>query len=153
LLVAVCGIASGGAVYGTGYEQAREVLHDQKDLSPLFAPLKFLATVLSSISGIPGGIFAPSLSVGAGLGADLAWLFPTTPIGALVLLGMVSYFSGVVQAPITAFVIVAEMTDNHNLVVPLMLAALIAQQASKLVCKEGVYHALARKFTQPPPSA
>lgn len=154
LLVAICGIVSGGAVYGTGYEQAREVLHDQKQLSFFYAPLKFIASILSSISGIPGGIFAPSLSVGAGIGADVAWLFPATPIGALVLLGMVSYFSGVVQAPITAFVIVAEMTDNHNLMVPLMLAALIAQGASKLICKEGVYHALARKFIPPqPPSS
>ena len=146
LLVAVCGVASGGTVYGTGYEQARAVLHDQQQVSLFYAPLKFLASVLSSISGIPGGIFAPSLSVGAGIGADIAWLFPATPIGALVLLGMVSYFSGVVQAPITAFVIVAEMTDNHNLMVPLMLAALIAQGASKLLCKEGVYHALAHNF-------
>lgn len=153
LAVAVCGIISGGAVYGTGYEQARQALHDQHHLSAFYAPLKFLATALSSISGIPGGIFAPSLSVGAGLGADMAWLFPTMPIGALVLLGMVSYFSGVVQAPITAFVIVAEMTDSHSLMVPLMLAALIAQGASRLVCKEGVYHALARKFTEPPASA
>jgi len=146
LLVAICGIVSGGTVYGTGYEQARAVLHDQQDVSVFYAPLKFLASVLSSISGIPGGIFAPSLSVGAGIGADMAWFFPSTPIGALVLLGMVSYFSGVVQAPITAFVIVSEMTDNHNLMVPLMLAALIAQGASKLICKEGVYHALAHKF-------
>lgn len=153
LMVAICGIASGGTVYGTGYEQAREVLHDQKDLSFFYAPLKFMATVLSSISGIPGGIFSPSLSVGAGIGADMAWLFPTTPIGALVLLGMVSYFSGVVQAPITAFVIVAEMTDNHSLMVPLMLAALIAQGASRLVCKEGIYHALSKKFIQQQPSA
>tara|TARA_R110000868_G_scaffold32444_4_gene118044 strand:- start:12209 stop:13498 length:1290 start_codon:yes stop_codon:yes gene_type:complete len=153
LAVAICGIASGGTVYGTGYEQARAVLHDQKDLSFFYAPLKFLATMLSSISGIPGGIFSPSLSVGAGIGADMAWLFPTTPIGALVLLGMVSYFSGVVQAPITAFVIVAEMTDNHSLMVPLMLAALVAQGASRLVCKEGIYHALSKKFIQQQPSA
>ncbi|MGV8996715.1 MAG: chloride channel protein [Parvibaculaceae bacterium] len=146
LLVAICGIASGGAVYGTGYEQAREVLHDQQNLPFYYAPLKFLATALSSISGIPGGIFSPSLSVGAGFGADVAWLFPSTPIGALVLLGMVSYFSGVVQAPITAFVIVGEMTDNHSLMVPLMLAALIAQGTSRLMCKEGVYHALSHKF-------
>ena len=150
--VAVCGLVSGGAVYGTGYEQAREALHDQSDLSVFYAPLKYLATVLSSISGIPGGIFAPSLSVGAGIGADLGWLFPSAPIGALVLLGMVSYFSGVVQAPITAFVIVVEMTDNHSLVVPLMLAALIAQAVSRLICKEGVYQLLARKFTEPPTS-
>ncbi len=54
-----------------------------------FGPLKFLATVLSSISGIPGGIFAPSLAVGAGLAADLHALLPMTPIGVLTILGMV----------------------------------------------------------------
>jgi H+/Cl- antiporter ClcA len=59
---------------------------------------------------------------------------------------MVSYFAGVVQAPITAFVIVTEMTDNHAMVVPLMTAALIAYATSRLICKEGVYHALAKGF-------
>ncbi|HEX7775734.1 MAG TPA: chloride channel protein [Parvibaculum sp.] len=162
LVVALCGLVSGGAVYGTGYDQAKAALHGSATLSAFYAPLKMLATTVSSISGIPGGIFAPSLSVGAGIGADLVRLFPSTPIGVLVLLGMVSYFTGVVQAPITGFVIVSEMTDNHGLVVPLMLAALIAQAASKLVCKEGVYHALAKNFLPapkqkelpiPPPSA
>jgi H+/Cl- antiporter ClcA len=56
------------------------------------------------------------------------------PAQALVVLGMVAYFAGVVQAPITAFVIVAEMTNDHALVVPLMLAALIGYAASRLVC-------------------
>lgn len=164
LAVALCGLLSGGAVYGTGYEQARAALHGQEILPFSYAPLKFAATAFSSISGIPGGIFSPSLSVGAGLGADLARFFPETPVGILVLLGMVGYFTGVVQAPITAFVIVAEMTDNHELLVPLMLTALIAQGSSHLVCKEGVYHALAKNFMPakvakepelpiPPPSA
>lgn len=146
LAVATCGLLSGGTVYGTGYEQARAALHAEEVLPLSYAPLKFAATAFSSISGIPGGIFSPSLSVGAGLGADIARFFPAAPVGILVLLGMVGYFTGVVQAPITAFVIVAEMTDNHDLLVPLMLTALIAQGASRLVCKEGVYHALARNF-------
>lgn len=150
--VAICGLLSGGAINGTGYVQAKAALHDVEALSVFYAPLKLAATAFSSISGVPGGLFSPSLSVGAGVGADMTYLFPATPIGALVLLGMVSYFSGVVQAPITAFVIVSEMTDNHDMLVPLMLAALIAQGASRLICKEGVYHALSRKFI-PPPSA
>ena len=61
---------------------------------------------------------------------------------------MVAYFAGVVQAPITAFVIVAEMTNDHALVVPLMLAALIGYGASRLVCREGGYHGLARGFVE-----
>lgn len=144
--VALCGFLSGGAAYGTGYLQAKNALHGIGTVSPFYAPLKFAATTLSSICGLPGGIFSPSLSVGAGLGADLAALFPKGDTGPIVLLGMVSYFTGVVQAPITAFVIVSEMTDNHAMLVPLMAAALIADGASRLVCKEGVYHALSVRY-------
>jgi H+/Cl- antiporter ClcA len=66
-----------------------------------------------------------------------------------MLLGMVSYFAGVVQAPITAFVIVTEMTDNHAMVIPLMAASLIAYAASRVVCPEGIYHALSKSFLGP----
>lgn len=146
LAVAVCGILSDGAVFGTGYASARGIIHETHPLPLSFMPMKFLATVLSSVSGMPGGIFSPSLSVGAGLGADIAHLFPHAPIGPIVLLGMVAYFTGVVQAPITSFVIVSEMTANHRMLVPLMAAALIANAVSKLVCREGVYHALSKNF-------
>ena len=78
-----------------------------------FSVLKFLATTFASISEMPGGIFSPSLAVGAGLGSNIASLFHGAPLAAVMLLGMVSYFAGVVQAPITAFVIVTEMTDDH----------------------------------------
>lgn len=144
--VAVCGLASGDTIYGTGYAQVKHTLETGAPMAPGFVLLKFAATVLSTISGIPGGIFSPSLAVGAGLGADLAQLFPGAPLSAILLLGMVAYFAGVVQAPITAFVIVTEMTDNHAMVVPLMAAALIAYGTSRLVCEEGIYHALARGF-------
>jgi H+/Cl- antiporter ClcA len=99
-----------------------------------------------AVSGIPGGIFSPSLAVGAGMGATIAQLFPTAPLGAIILLGMVSYFAGVVQAPITAFVIAFEMTENHDMVLPLMVASLIAYATSRVVCPEGIYHALAKGF-------
>jgi H+/Cl- antiporter ClcA len=146
LAVAICGYLSGDTIWGTGYAQARGLVHGVNHLGWQFTPLKFLATVLSSVSGIPGGIFSPSLSVGAGFGADVARFFPSAPMGAIVLIGMVSYFAGVVQAPITSFVIVSEMVDNHQMLVPLMAAALIANASSKLVCREGVYHALARQY-------
>ena len=144
--VAVCGYLSGNTIWGTGYAQARGLVHGSHVLGWSFTPLKFIASALSSVSGIPGGIFAPSLAVGAGLGADVARFFPSAPLGAVVLIGMVSYFAGVVQAPITSFVIVSEMVDNHQMLVPLMAAALIANASSKLVCREGVYHALAKRY-------
>ena len=111
-----------------------------------FGILKMCATALTSISGIPGGFFAPSLAAGAGFGSNLAGIFPDMQISALALLGMVAYFAGVVQAPITAFVIVFEMTNNHSMVVPIMAAALIASSISRLVCPKPIYHTLAEAF-------
>jgi len=143
--VALCGLASGIHVYGTGYEQARAIIDDgPAAVAHGFGAWKYAATMLSAISGIPGGIFAPSLAIGAGLASDLAPLLPPVPLDALVLIGMVSYLTGVVRAPITAFVITSEMTNNHAMVIPLMAAALIANGASQLVLSEGLYHALAR---------
>lgn len=144
--VAVCGLFGHHASFGTGYAQARGILHGTSDLSLLFTPLKFLATLFSAISGIPGGLFAPSLSIGAGLGAVFHEVFTGVPVGALVLIGMAAYLTGVVQTPITSFVIVSEMTQDHSMVIPLMVAALIADAVSRLVCKEGIYHALSRAF-------
>jgi H+/Cl- antiporter ClcA len=146
LAVAICGLLSGDTIYGTGYAQVKAALETDTPLPQSFGVLKFLATTFAAISGIPGGIFAPSLAVGAGIGANVAALFHDTSLAPIMLLGMVSYFAGVVQAPITAFVIVTEMTDNHAMVVPLMAAALIAYGTSRLVCEEGLYHALARGF-------
>jgi H+/Cl- antiporter ClcA len=147
--VALCGLAAPLSVFGTGYDQARGLLDGSLPLAWSYGLFKLAATALSAIAGIPGGIFSPSLSVGAGLGADIAHFFPSVPVGALILLGMVSYFAGVVQAPITAFVIVAEMTSDHAMLVPLMAAAFIAHACSRLVCEEGVYHALSAGYRTP----
>lgn len=144
--VALCGLAGGGAVFGTGYQQARAVLHGAGQVPLAYAPLKLLATALSSVAGVPGGIFSPSLSVGAGIGADVARLFHHADPGPIVLLGMVAYFTGVVRAPITAFVIVSEMTGDHGMLVALMAAALIADFCARAVNREGIYHMLSRRY-------
>jgi H+/Cl- antiporter ClcA len=144
--VALCGLASGDTIYGTGYAQVKAALEGGAPLRPDFGFFKFFATTLSTISGIPGGIFSPSLAVGAGIGADVAYLFPSAPVEPIILLGMVAYFAGVVQAPITAFVIVTEMTDNHAMVIPLMAAAFIGYATSRWISPEGIYHALSKGF-------
>lgn len=146
LAVALCGLVSADQIYGTGYTSVLHLLSGQNPPPASFGILKFLATLISAISGIPGGIFSPSLAVGAGIGRNLFDLVAIAPMQAMVVLGMVGYFAGVVQAPITAFVIVTEMTGDHALLVPVMLTAMIGHSASRLVCKEGVYHALSRRF-------
>jgi H+/Cl- antiporter ClcA len=148
LLLSLFGFLSGGATYGTGYEEAHHLVTAMGEPDLAFPLLKFLATLTSYLSGIPGGIFAPSLSIGAGLGADLAQLLPAAPIAAVVMLGMVGYFTGVVQTPITAFVIVMEMTDNSAMLLPLIATALIARSVSTLVCPRPIYQALADAYLQ-----
>ncbi len=146
LLIAGIGLLSDGATYGTGYQQARSLVEGHADLPSSFFLLKLLATTISYLSGIPGGIFAPSLAIGAGLGHSLTWLMPGSAAGAMVLLGMVGYFAGVVQAPITATVIVLEMTENQRLTIPLMATAMLAFGVSRLICRRPLYGALALRF-------
>ncbi|MCI4679310.1 chloride channel protein [Rhodoblastus acidophilus] len=144
--VALCGLHGDTSVFGTGYAEARAIVHASANIDYWFAPLKFIATTLSTISGIPGGLFSPSLSIGAGEGALLRLVFPHVPLGALALIGMVSFLTGVTHAPITAFVIVSEMTDDHAMIIPLMIAALVAEATSRLMSREGLYHALSHHF-------
>ncbi len=154
LAIALIGLASGGTTYGSGYEAARGLVQGTGHVSETFPYLKLLATAVTYWSGIPGGIFAPSLAAGAGLGSHLAQLFPHLPLAAIVLLGTVAYFTGVVQTPITAFVIVMEMTANNNLLIPLMATAFIAYGSSKIICPKAIYQTLAEDFiiTHPKPA-
>ncbi|WP_247871843.1 chloride channel protein [Azospirillum sp. TSO35-2] len=146
--LAVIGVATGGLTFGTGYEQARATLDGASVLPWYYAPAKLLATALSGVCGIPGGIFSPSLSVGAGIGSVIGGLLPDSPLGGVVLLSMVGYFAGVVQAPLTAVIIVTEMSASPDMLLPLMVSALIATSLSRLVCPKSVYHAMAEGFLE-----
>jgi H+/Cl- antiporter ClcA len=146
LALALIGIASGNAVYGSGYAEAKNLLTGTGTVSAGYGLWKMLATFVSFVSGIPGGLFAPSLSAGAGIGQVVAGLLGQADTGALIVIGMAAYFSGVVQAPITAFVIVMEMTGNHDMVVPLMLTTLLATAVSRIVCPRPLYKALATNY-------
>jgi H+/Cl- antiporter ClcA len=146
LLLALIGLASGNSVYGSGYQEAKSLLEGAGEVSPAYGLWKMLATFVSFISGIPGGLFAPSLSAGAGIGQVVAGWVTQADASSLVVVGMAAYFAGVVQAPITAFVIVMEMTDNHDMVVPLMLATLLATAVSRIICPRPLYKGLARNY-------
>ncbi|TXC73231.1 chloride channel protein [Sphingorhabdus soli] len=144
LIVAALGIAT-NLTWGTGYDAARMMI--EGGASPWwFGPAKFATTLATAIAGLPGGIFAPSLATGAGFGNILTWLFPGQPVSAIVVLGMVAYFTGVVRAPLTAVFILTETTAARGLMLPLMATALIADRASALVCREKLYNGLAKTF-------
>jgi H+/Cl- antiporter ClcA len=151
LAVAALGLLTDGFANGTAYAQTRAVL-ESGAIQPLwYAPAKLISTLLSSVSGVPGGLFSPSLSVGAAFGSFIHAMTPGVDIQAISLLSMVAYFAGVVQSPLTAFVIVLEMTNDKTMAMPLMATALLAAGASRLVCPEPLYHALS--YTYDPPRA
>ncbi|ABL71120.1 chloride channel protein [Paracoccus denitrificans] len=142
LAVAVTGLLSGGMAFGTSYGEARLAVQGEQ-LPASFFLAKLLATLASTVSGIPGGLFAPSLSVGAGLGNLIGGLFSASLSFAAVL-GMAAYFAGVVQSPMTAFVIVMEMTATQEHALPIMAAAMLGFGVSRLLSPEPLYHGLAR---------
>jgi H+/Cl- antiporter ClcA len=145
LIVAAVGVFMGGMTWGTGYGPTKAMLEGAHG-SYWFGPAKSVAVLATSVSGMPGGIFSPSLAVGAGVGNLLAPLFPSEQSGAIILLGMAGYFVGVVRAPLTAVIILSETTGTTSAILPLFATCLIADWAGSRVCPERLYHALARDF-------
>ncbi|MFT4197750.1 MAG: chloride channel protein [Pseudoxanthomonas sp.] len=150
LALAVLGLVFGSGAFGTGYQQARILL--QGDATPsghLFGVMKFAANLVSYVAGLPGGLFSPALAVGAGLGHNLSVLLPGVDAKACVLLGMCAYLTGVTQAPLTSAVISMELTDNSDMLLPILATVLLARAASLMVCRTPVYHALAERLLAP----
>jgi H+/Cl- antiporter ClcA len=133
LLVAVIGFVSGGATFGSGYSHTRDMVAGQETLPALFLLLKFVATWLTTWSGVPAGIFAPSLAIGAAIGNDIALLLHSPNATALIALGMVGFLAAATQAPLTSFIIVMEMVDGHSMVLSLMACAMVARTVSRVI--------------------
>lgn len=145
MVVAIAGVVTSGATWGTGYDVTRFLVEGNHG-KLWFFPAKFIAALASTLSGAPGGIFAPSLAVGAGFGNLLTPLFPGSAVGPIVIMGMVGYFVGVVRAPLTAVIILIEATAARGIIVSLFATALIADWASAQVCPTRLYHGLARNM-------
>lgn len=143
LATALVGLLTGGLTYGTGYAESKAALEGAAALPVYFMLAKMLVIWLAFVSRIPGGIFAPALAVGAGLGTDIAHFLPGEHDAAIMVLGMVAFLAGMTQTPITSFVIVMEMTANHQMLLPLMATAVVAHGFSRSVAPVPLYHALA----------
>jgi chloride channel protein, CIC family len=134
-------------VFGVGYDSIGEALFGKLALQVTFGllVLKFLATIVTLGAGGSGGIFAPSLFMGAMLGEAFGQImnmvFPniTAPPGAYALVGMSAFFSSAAHAPITAVLILFEMTGDYLIILPLMLTTVIGTLVSRIISKESVY--------------
>ncbi|GJH17506.1 chloride channel protein [Caballeronia novacaledonica] len=145
LVIALIGISTSGHTFGSGYAEARGMLEGRVQLGVEYPVLKIVSMIGSYLPGAPGGLFAPSLAIGAGIGNALHMLFGHMQLSMLIALGMVGYLAAVTQSPITAFVIVIEMINGHSLVISLMATALIASQVSRLFAPP-LYEALAHRY-------
>ncbi|MFF7707960.1 chloride channel protein [Pseudomonas sp. NPDC007930] len=151
LLVALLGWLSGGMSFGSGYGITAQMVNSGADLPWHAALARFLATAVTYFSGIPGGIFAPSLAVGAAVGANVAhWAGLGSQALPVVALCMVGFLAAVTQSPITSAIIVMEMIDSHGMVISLLAAALIARAVSSRLGPE-LYQQLAHGFIKAPP--
>ncbi len=157
------------AIMGVGYEYVDQALNGGL-LFKTMAILCFLklgATIVSYASGNAGGIFAPSLYIGAMAGGAVGMLvhriapFPTGDAGAYALVGMGTLFAGIIRAPMTSVFMIFEITQDYQILVPLMVANLLSFVIARHYQPVPVYHALLRQdgvhlpspATQPPTSA
>ncbi len=137
-------------VLGVGYSHVSEALNGQMTLQvmALLVVLKLIATTSCYGTGNAGGIFGPSLFIGAMLGGSVGTvahqLLPdfTGGVGAYALVGMGALFAGIVRVPLTSVIMIFEMTRDYSIIVPLMISNLISYYISNRLQKEPIYEAL-----------
>jgi chloride channel protein, CIC family len=140
-------------VLGVGYSYVGDALNSAMALKlmALLVVLKFFAVTTSYASGNAGGIFGPSLFLGAMLGGTIGGVahhflpaYTATP-GAYALVGMGALFAGIVRAPMTSVLMIFEMTRDYSVIVPLMIANLVSLFISSRLQKQPIYEALAHQ--------
>jgi CIC family chloride channel protein len=152
LFVGLIGLAF-PQVLGAGYETIDQAMHGQYvwQMLALLALAKIAATVISFSSGAPGGMFAPSLFVGAMLGGAVGGVerhfFPglTGSVGAYALVGMGTVFAGFLRAPMTSVFMVLELSGNYSIIVPVMISNAIAYIISRRYQKVPIFDLLSRQ--------
>jgi CIC family chloride channel protein len=159
LIVGVCGLAV-PEILGAGYATIDGALHGEFDWPQLFAfaVLKAALVALAFASGTPGGLFAPTLFVGAMLGggagalAHTFWPVPTSETSAYVLVGMGTFFAAVFRTPMTSIFMVFEVSATYAIIAPVMIANTLAYLVSRALQHQGVFDIVAQQDGTPLPS-
>ena len=147
ILLAAIGTLYQGKTYGTGYHEAAQALRGIHEAPAGLAAAKWFSTVLSYWAGTPGGIFTPSLTIGAVLGERIATLTGLAQgTHVLVLICMAAFLAGATQSPLTSAVVVMEMTGGQNLLFWLLIACIFASQVSRQFSPRPFYHAAGTRF-------
>ena len=149
LYVIICGLILAAMAYyidartfGSGKEVMTSTLFHADKILPWQIPvLRIIGPIISFSVGAAGGIFAPSLSAGASIGALIAGWFhlPATSANLIILCGMTGFLTGVTRSPFTCSILVIEMTNTHNIIFYIMLTALVANLISNFISKHSFY--------------
>ena len=153
LLIGLIGVLGAPQVMGAGYEYMDEAMHGRFtwQMLAILAGLKILATLLSFVSGTPGGMFAPTLFIGAMLGASVGGVehvflphLAASP-GTYALVGMGVLFAGFLRAPMTSVFMVLEVSGNYSIIVPVIVANTIAYAIARGLQPAAVFDVLTRQ--------
>lgn len=153
LLIGLIGYFGAPQVMGAGYEFIDQAMHDQFtwEFLAILAGLKILSTTLSFVSGTPGGMFAPTLFIGAMLGGAIGGaeriLFPhlTGTVGTYALVGMGVLFAGFLRAPLTSVFMVLEVSGNYSIIVAVIVANSLAYLLSRILQPVPIFDLLSRQ--------
>jgi CIC family chloride channel protein len=153
LLIGLIGVLGAPQVMGAGYEYMDEAMHGRFtwQMLAILAGLKILATLLSFVSGTPGGMFAPTLFIGAMLGASVGGVehiflphLAASP-GTYALVGMGVLFAGFLRAPMTSVFMVLEVSGNYSIIVPVIVANTIAYAIARGLQPTAIFDVLTRQ--------
>jgi len=152
LLIGLIAVAGFPQVMGAGYDFMDLAMHDQYtwEILGLLAGLKILATTLSFVSGTPGGMFAPTLYIGAMLGGAVGTVehnfFPylTGSVGTYALVGMGVLFAGFLRAPITSVFMALEVSGDYSIILPVLVANTFSYLISRRLQAAPVLEVLTR---------
>ncbi|MGH9641644.1 MAG: chloride channel protein, partial [Terriglobales bacterium] len=153
LLIGLIAVMGFPQVMGAGYEYMDEAMHGQFtwQMLAMLAGLKIVATLLSFVSGTPGGMFAPTLFIGAMLGAAVGGVqhifFPhlTGSPGTYALVGMGVLFAGFLRAPMTSVFMVLEVSGNYSIILPVIVANTFAYVISRALMPVPIFDMLTRQ--------
>jgi chloride channel protein, CIC family len=153
LLIGIMALMGAPQIMGAGYEAMDEAMHGRFtwQFLALLAGLKIVATLLSFVSGTPGGMFAPTLFIGAMLGAAVGGAehvflphLSASP-GTYALVGMGVLFAGFLRAPMTSVFMVLEVSGNYSIIVPVIVANTFAYVISRSLQPIAIFDLLTRQ--------
>jgi CIC family chloride channel protein len=153
LLIGIIAMLGAPQIMGAGYEAMDEAMHGRFtwQFLALLAGLKIVATLLSFVSGTPGGMFAPTLFIGAMLGAAVGGaehaLLPHLSVspGTYALVGMGVLFAGFLRAPMTSVFMVLEVSGNYSIILPVIVANTFAYVISRGLQPIAIFDLLTRQ--------